>query len=191
MFPTFSLLAAVATLLQGPPARAAASASRAVAAAPAAADLAFATLPRAAPEEPKAAGSSLRAVRNALGALLGVPAWAQQDPGDSLYRAGRQLLNRGRYPEAARAFNDLIKRYPRSSYTPDAHYWAAFALYRTGDQYNLLAAAGLLETQASRYPRAATRGDGDALLARVYGELARRHAAGVRPVGETGDPGAR
>jgi carbonic anhydrase/acetyltransferase-like protein (isoleucine patch superfamily) len=25
----------------------------------------------------------------------------------------------------------------------------------------------------------------------VYGELARRHAAGVRPVGETGDPGAR
>jgi len=148
MFATLSLLAAVTMQLQGSPARTAVSASRAAQAVPAATDLAFATLPRA--------------------------AWAQPDPGDSLYRAGRQLLNRGRYVEAARAFNDLIKRYPRSSYTPDAHYWAAFALYRTGDQSNLRAAAALLETQASRYPSAATRGDGDALLARVYGELARR-----------------
>jgi HEAT repeat protein len=146
MFAMLPLLAAVTTLLQGPPARTTASASRAelaVVAGPA-----IATAPRA--------------------------AWAQQDPGDSLYRAGRQLLNRARYPEAARAFNDLIKRYPRSSYTPDAHYWAAFALYRTGDHNNLVAAAALLETQASRFPRAATRGDGDALLARVEGELARQ-----------------
>jgi len=146
MFATLSLLAAVTALLQGPPAQTAATASRAALAV--AAGPAFAAAPRA--------------------------PWAQQDPGDSLYRAGRQLLNRGRYPEAARAFNDLIKRYPRSSYTPDAHYWAAFALYRTGDHSNLLAAAALLETQASRYPRAATRGDGDALLARVEGEMARR-----------------
>jgi len=174
MFATLSLLAAVTTMLQGPPARAAVSASRAAQAAPAATDLAFATLPRAAwaPEEPDLFLSVLRAVRLASDGLLGIP--AQQDPGDSLYRAGRQLLNRGRYPEAARAFNDLIKRYPRSSYVPDAHYWAAFALYRTGDQYNLQAAAALLETQASHFPRAATRGDGDALLARIYGELAQR-----------------
>ena len=147
MYATLSLLAAVTTMLQGSPARAPVRASRAAHAAPAAADLAFATL----------LGDS-----------------AQTDPGDSLYRVGRQLLNRGRYPEAARAFNDLIKRYPRSSYTPDAHYWAAFALYRTGDHSNLLAAAALLETQASHYPRAATRGDGDALLSRVEGEMARR-----------------
>ncbi len=155
MFATLSLLAAVTTMLQATPARAPIRASRAAQAAPAAADLAFATLPRA--------------------------AWAQQDPGDSLYRAGRQLLNRSRYAEAARAFNDLIKRYPRSSYAPDAHYWAAFSLYRTGDQYNLQAAAALLETQASHFPRATTRGDGDALLARIYGELAQR---GDREAGE-------
>ena len=101
-------------------------------------------------------------------------AWAQQDPADSLYRAARQLLNRSRYAEAAARFRDLINRYPRSSYKPDAYYWAAFALYRTGEDASLKRAIDLLQTQAAAYPRAATRGDGDALLARVYGELARR-----------------
>jgi HEAT repeat protein len=158
----FSLLAAVTLQTQGAPVR------------------------TYAPPGPRAAGvasgssgrSPLRPVGARLdrGGMASAPpaAWAPTDPGDSLYQAGRQLLNRGRYAEAARAFNDLIKRYPRSSYAPDAHYWAAFALYRTGDQDNLRAAAALLETQASHYPRAATRGDGDALLARIYGELAQR-----------------
>ncbi len=139
MLATLSLLAAVTTMLQGPPARAAVNASRS-------ADLAFASQPRA--------------------------AWAEQDPGDSLYRAARQLLNRGRYADAADRFRELINRYPRSSYKPDAYYWAAFALYRTGDDANLRRATDLLQTQAVSYPRASTRGDGDALLARIYGELA-------------------
>ena len=167
MFATLSLLAAVTTLLQGSPARAPVRASRAVQAAPAATDLAFATLPRA--------------------------AWAQSDSGDSLYRAARQLLNLNRYPQAASLFNDLIRRYPRSSYTPDAYYWAAFALYRTGDDVNLRQATTLLETQAQRYPRARTRGDGDALRARVYGELARRgdaHAGEWVQAHAAGAPGA-
>jgi HEAT repeat protein len=107
-------------------------------------------------------------------ATVPAPPRASADPGDSLYRAGRQLLNRGRFPEAARMFGELIRRYPRSTYAPDAHYWEAFALYRTGDEGNLHRAATLLEYQASHFPGAATRGDGDALLARVYGELARR-----------------
>ena len=101
-------------------------------------------------------------------------AWAPDDPGDSLYRSARQLLNGGRYVEAAGLLGDLIRRYPRSTYTPDAYYWEAFALYRTGDEANLRRASNLLEYQASHYQRAATRGDADALLARVYGELARR-----------------
>ena len=123
-----------------------------------------------APVAPLAVAPAPRPVRLAV-----VPqAWAPSDPGDSLYRAARQLLNRGRYAEAAGLFGDLIRRYPRSSYAPDAHYWAAFALYRTGDDANLRRATSLLEFQASHYPQAATRGDGDALLARVYGELARR-----------------
>jgi HEAT repeat protein len=100
--------------------------------------------------------------------------WAEQDPGDSLYRAGRDLLNRGRYDDAAGMLQRLISVYPRSSYTPDAYYWAAFAFYKTDRDENLRRAAALLETQASRSPQAATRGDGDALLARVYGTLAKR-----------------
>jgi HEAT repeat protein len=102
------------------------------------------------------------------------PAVQQGDPGDSLYRAARQLLNRSRYADAARLFNDLIHRYPRSGYTPDAYYWAAFALYRTGEDEGFRRASTLLEYQRQHYASAATRGDGEALLARVYGELARR-----------------
>ena len=96
------------------------------------------------------------------------------DPADSLYREGRRLLNRGRYVEAAAAFGEIIRRYPRSALVPDAYYWSAFALYRTDDDGNLRRAATLLETQQSRYGDAETEGDGEALLARVYGELARR-----------------
>jgi len=73
------------------------------------------------------------------------PAWADQDPGDSLYRSARRLLNGGRYDDAATAFADLIKRYPRSNYTPDAYYWQAFALYKTGDAANYRSARTLLK----------------------------------------------
>ena len=100
--------------------------------------------------------------------------WDAQDPGDSLYRAGRQQLNRNRYADAARLFSDLISRYSRSTYTPDAYYWAAFALYKSGEDANLDQAVVLLDKQKTQYPRAATRGDSEALLSRVLGELARR-----------------
>jgi len=100
--------------------------------------------------------------------------WADQDPGDSLYRAGRDLLNRSRYDDAAGMLQRLISVYPRSSYTPDAYYWAAFAFYKTDRDENLRRAVRLLETQASRYAQAGTRGDAETLLARVYGTLAKR-----------------
>ena len=115
------------------------------------------------------------AVRDGLNVAALPPApWAPGDPGDSLYRAARQLLNRGRFAEAAARFRELVNTYPRSSYRPDAYYWAAFALYRVGDDTSLRSAVNLLQTQAVSYPQAATHGDGQALLARVYGELARR-----------------
>jgi len=160
MFSKLSLLAAVALLLQAAPSRAPRAAASATASAVGA--------------QAAGSGAGLAAPTGRGFATEPPGAWAPDDPGDSLYRAARQFLNRGRYAEAVAAFRDLIRRYPRSVYTPDAHYWAAFALYRTGDDGNLRQAAQLLETQAARYPQAATRGDGDALLARVYGELARR-----------------
>jgi HEAT repeat protein len=162
MFAKLSTLAAVTLVLVG---------TSGPAPAPGATD---ASIYSAAAGRSSPAGPGL-AIRDGLGfATLPPAAWAPDDPGDSLYRAARQLLNGGHYVEAAGLLNDLIRRYPRSTYTPDAHYWAAFALYRTGDDGNLRRATALLEYQASHYPRAATRGDGDALLARVYGELARR-----------------
>ena len=131
--------------------------------------------PSASPVRHAGGAATALAVREGLNVAAFPPApWAPGDPGDSLYRAARRLLNGGRYADAAGAFKDLISRYPRSAYAPDAYYWEAFALYRTGDDFNLRGATALLEYQSSHYPRAATRGDGDALLARVYGELAQR-----------------
>jgi HEAT repeat protein len=118
-------------------------------------------------------GVTIHSQRRAIATVPPAP-WADQDPGDSLYRAGRDLLNRARYDEAAGMLQRLINVYPRSSYTPDAYYWAAFAFYKTDRDDNLRRAVRLLETQASRYAQAATRGDGETLLARVYGTLAKR-----------------
>jgi HEAT repeat protein/TolA-binding protein len=100
--------------------------------------------------------------------------WAEQDPGDSLYRSARRLLNGGRYADAAGTFADLIRRYPRSSYTPDAYYWQAFALYKTGDAANYRLARTLLKSQKKNFPHASTHGDADALLAQVQGALAKQ-----------------
>lgn len=108
--------------------------------------------------------------------LRSAPApWAlAQDPGDSLYRAARQLLNNERYDDAANAFVRLARRYPRSDYAADAYYWAAFALYLTGQTDGYRQALAHLAQQRRRYPRANTLGDGEALEARIQGALARQ-----------------
>lgn len=98
--------------------------------------------------------------------------WLQGDPADSLYKAGRSALNESRFRDAATAFRRIRERYPRSGYTPDALYWEAFALHRLGGRQSLRSALAALDMQRSRYPQAATRGDGDALRARVNAALA-------------------
>ena len=100
--------------------------------------------------------------------------WLQGDPADSLYKVGREALNRSRFREAATTFRRIRERYPRSGYTPDALYWEAFALYRLGGQGSLRQALAALDLQRDRYPGAATRGDGDALRTRITAALARR-----------------
>ena len=97
-----------------------------------------------------------------------------QDPGDSLYRAARQALNRDQYARAAEMFRSLRQRYPRSSYVGDSYYWEAFALYRTGSADDLRAARTALETQRRRHENASTRRDAEVLMRRIQGELARR-----------------
>ncbi len=100
--------------------------------------------------------------------------WAQADPADSLYREARKSLASDAYRKAADQFYQIWRRYPNSTYTPDAYYWQAFALQRLGGDQNLGEALATLETQAQKFPKAATRGDAAALRARMEGMLARR-----------------
>src|SRR5215207_4047740 len=98
-------------------------------------------------------------------------AWADEDPADSLYRAARRALTQKDFEAAAKMFDAIVAKYPRSEYAPDALYWKGFALYRNG---SLRDAASALETQARRFPRAATREDASALLIEIKGQLAQR-----------------
>jgi HEAT repeat protein len=104
-------------------------------------------------------------------------AWADADPADSLYRAARRALSQKDYEEAARLFDAIVARYPRSEYAPDALYWKGFALYRNG---NLEPAADALEAQAKRFPQAATTGDASTLLILIKGQLAKRGDASAQ-----------
>ncbi|HEU4557143.1 MAG TPA: HEAT repeat domain-containing protein [Longimicrobium sp.] len=102
------------------------------------------------------------------------PAAFPQDPADALYRQGRESLNREQWLTAARQFQQIRQRYPRSRYAADAMYWEAFARYRTGRADQMRLALGGLETQERQYPSAGTRRDADQLAARIRGELARQ-----------------
>ena len=97
-----------------------------------------------------------------------------QDPADSLWRTARRAFNRGEYTNAANLFDDLTRRYAASRYAGDAHYWGAFALYRTGDDQNLRRALTVLDAQKRRYPQALTMRDAPTLRVRILTALARR-----------------
>ena len=97
----------------------------------------------------------------------------QGDPGDSLYRAARASLNRGRYRDAGNQFRELRRRYPKSGYAANSMYWEAFALYREGGNDRLQRAAAVLDEQREKYPDATTAGDASTLAVRIRGELAR------------------
>jgi HEAT repeat protein len=100
-------------------------------------------------------------------------AWRADDPADSLYRAAREQLNRGDYRSAAQTFARIVERYPQSAYAADALYWEAYARYSLGEKGDLRAALAALDSQRTRFPKASTRGDADALAVRVRGALAR------------------
>jgi HEAT repeat protein len=100
-------------------------------------------------------------------------AWRADDPADSLYRAAREQLNRGDYRSAAQSFARIVERYPQSTYAADALYWEAYARYSLGEKGDLRSALVALDAQRTRFPKASTRGDADALAVRVRGALAR------------------
>jgi len=49
------------------------------------------------------------------------------------YEAALNLLKGGKNKDAATAFQAFIKNYPKSSFLPSAHFWAASALYQARD----------------------------------------------------------
>ena len=100
-------------------------------------------------------------------------AWKAQDPADSLYRMGREQLNRRDYRGAAGTFARIAERFPQSAYAGDALYWEAYAHYSIGTSAQLREALRALDAQRTRYAQAATRGDADALAVRVRGALAK------------------
>jgi HEAT repeat protein len=100
--------------------------------------------------------------------------WLQQDPGDSLYKAAREALNKGQYKDAAELFSQLRTRYRNSGYVGDALYWEAFARYRLGTTGDLRTGLDLLDTQEREYASAGTRDDAEMLATRIRGQLARR-----------------
>lgn len=102
------------------------------------------------------------------------PGWVQEDPADSLYKAAREALNRGRYSDAVKLFAEIREKYPDSKYVADSFYFEAFALYKKGGSRNMREAVALLETQKARYPDASTSGDAVELSVRMQTELAGR-----------------
>ena len=100
--------------------------------------------------------------------------WAQAGPADSLYRLGRDAINAGEFRRAAALFAEISVKYPRSEYAPDAPYWRAFALYKSGRTEDLREALRSLDRQQSRFPKAGTIGDGKELAIRIRGVLAQQ-----------------
>jgi tetratricopeptide (TPR) repeat protein len=99
--------------------------------------------------------------------------WAKADPADSLYRLAREALSRGDYKRAAEIFHRIPERYPQSAYAGQALYFEAYSLYRVGGDEELGTARDRLKLLKQRYPAIAKK-DGDPLLTRVCGELAKR-----------------
>jgi HEAT repeat protein len=100
--------------------------------------------------------------------------WAIMDPADSLYRSARAALRRNDYTRAAELFRQVRDKYPRSEYAPDAYYWEAFSLYRSGGKANLQQAREVLRLQRQRHREKADGSDARSLATRICGELARQ-----------------
>ena len=107
-------------------------------------------------------------------AVAEYPVVGQAGPADSLYRLGRDAINRGDFRRAAALFAEISAKHPRSDYAPDAPYWRAFALYKSGRDEDLREALKSLETQQERFPRASTITDGKELAIRIRGALAQQ-----------------
>jgi len=112
---------------------------------------------------------------------LAVAGYALADEEAELQRqAAREALNQARYEEAAQMLAEIYEREHELQEAGNDLYWQAFARYRLRRTEELKVAAELLTLQQEKYRESETIHEGEALLARLYAELAERgevHAA--------------
>lgn len=95
-------------------------------------------------------------------------------PADSLYREARAALTDGDFKKAATLFALVAERYPDSEFAPDALYYRAYALFKSGRTPELDQAIAVLDRQSIRYPKAGTLADAKQLRASILAEQAKR-----------------
>ncbi len=84
------------------------------------------------------------------------------------YEAAMALFKSGDYKVAAGALADFVRRYPDSTYSPNAQYWLGNAYYAQRDYKNAIAAQ---EVVASTYKDSAKAPDAMLNIASSYTEL--------------------
>jgi HEAT repeat protein len=103
-----------------------------------------------------------------------------QESADAQREAAREALNKAHYEEAAQLLAEVFEMEKEHQEAGNDLYWQAFARYKLRRTEELKIAAELLVRQQEYYQEAETIGEGEALLARLYAELAERgevHAA--------------
>ncbi len=100
----------------------------------------------------------------------------------------REALNQARYEKAAHLLAEIYEVEKDHQAAGNALYWQAFARYKLQRTEELKIAAELLQLQQEQYRESETADEGQALLARLYGELAERGEAGAaREIHELSD----
>jgi HEAT repeat protein len=89
----------------------------------------------------------------------------------------REALNESRFEQAAELFSQIYEERSANIEAGDALYWEAFARYRLDKTSQLRRAARLLALQQEKYSEAVMALEGEALAARINGELAERGEA--------------
>ena len=117
----------------------------------------------------------------ACAAVLAVAGYAlAQDDVEAQREAAREALNKAQYEKAAQLLAETYEMEKESQEAGNDLYWQAFARYKLRRTEELKIAAELLVRQQEHYQQAETVAEGEALLARLYAELAERgevHAA--------------
>jgi HEAT repeat protein len=122
-------------------------------------------------------------------AALAVAGYALADEEtEQMMLEAREALNQARYEQAAQMLAELYELEKNHKAAGDALYWQAFARYKLNRTQELKIAAELLRLQQENYRESATAAEGEALLARLYGELAERgEVEGMREIHELSD----